>query len=249
MLSKGLTITLVVLMFFGGTVLAFEGSELEETLTPEKPHYNVGRAIEDAQYELFTDLEEKILALNAFSERRLAAMQSAGNNEDFNELLGTYEEHEQEMGKVLEELEESDGLDAEHIYALVEESSEKKSTRLIEMVEDKDLPVEAVEGVERALENLEMAMSKLEEALSRAQEAHDEARSRANQDDVSESGPPEDIDFGPPDDTLPGSAEDVPAGKPEDINENDQSKAREDYDEVNGGAGAGKSAPGPGGRP
>ncbi len=222
MLKKIMIIMVTVLLFFGGSsVSAMDGNGPETLLTPQNPSYNAAQAIENAQYEMAADLEEKIMIQDEHSKRRLMAMESAGDIDDFNELLAAYAEHEQELGERLKELE---GPDAEEIFDLVKESSEQKSARLNEMLEDEDLPEVAREGVAKALENQEMAMEKLHEALKKAQEA----------------GRPDDA--GKPEDT--GKPED--AGKPDDVGKPDNIDTNLPG---NKNAPAGAGAPGGGGRP
>ncbi len=245
MLKKIMIIMATVLLFFGGSVWAMDGNGPETLLTPPNPSYNAAKAIENAQYELATDLEEKIMIQDEHSKRRLMAIKNAGDFEDFNELLAAYAEHEQELGERLEELE---GPNAEEIFGLVKESSEQKSVRLTEILEDENLPEVAREGVAKALENQEMAMDKLEEALDRAQEAHEGARNRGNQENGETPGPPEDIDPGPPADKTPGPPEGVEQGPPDDIPPGPTG----DIDKGPSGnknAPAGAGAPGGGGRP
>lgn len=227
MLKKIMIITAAVLLLFGGSVWAVDGNGPETLLTPKNPFYDAGQAIENAQYELATDLEEKIMVQDEYSKRRLAAMENAGDPEDFNELLATYAEHEQELGELLEELE---GPDAEEIVGLVEESSVKKSERLDEMmVDENDLPEVARAGVDKALKNQEMAMEKLEGALKRAREAHENAGRSEGDSQTEDTGKPEDAvspegagkpddtdsaQSGPPEDIAPGSAENINPGPP-----------------------------------
>ncbi len=213
MLKKVTIIMAAVLLLLGGSVWALD-SNGETSLTPENPFYDAARAIEDAQYELAADLEEKIMIQNKYSERRLAALGNTGNSEDFDELLAAYTGHEQELGELLEGL---DKPDFEGVYDLVIESSEQKSVRLEEIIADDSLPEGAREGAQRALENQGMAMDKLEEALARAREAYDKARSRADQDNGKTPGPPEGIEPGPPDDIPFGPPEGAGQGRPDDV--------------------------------
>jgi len=244
MLKKGLIIMAAVLLLFGGTVWALDSSGPETGLTPEDPFYDAARAVEDAQYELAADPEEKIMIQNEYSERRLAAMENARDSEDFDELLETYAEHEQEMGELLEELDEPD---FDRVYELVIKSSEQKLVRLTEMLEDDELPDEAKEGAQKALDNQKMAMEKLQAALKKAEEAHDKARSRGNQENGEIPGPPEDIESGPPDGKTPELPVDDGQGPPVDVNQGPPS-------DINSGPPgndipAGGSAPGGGRRP
>ncbi len=212
MLKKSLIILAAVLLLLGGSVWALDGNGPEILVTPENPFYDAARAIENAQFELATDLEEKIIMQNEYSERRLAALENTGNSEDFDELIDAYDEHEQEMGKLLEGV---DGPDFEGVYDLVLESSEQRNVRLKKIAADENLPEGAREGARRALENQEMAMGKLEEALVRAREAYDQARSRADQDNGKTPGPPEGIEPGPPGGIEPGPPADITPGPPD----------------------------------
>ncbi len=245
MLKKGLIIMAAVLLLFGGTVWALDGSGPETGLTPEDPFYDAARAVEDAQYELTADLEERIMIQNEYSERRLAAMENAGNSDDFNELLDAYAEHERELGELLEGLDEPD---FDRVYELVIESSEQKSVRLTEMLEDDELPEEAKEGAQKALDNQEKAMIKLGEALDRAQKAYEDARNRGNQENGEIPGLPEDVDAGPPADKTPGPPEGVEQGPPGDIIPGPP-EGIDTGPPGNNNAPAGGGAPGGGGRP
>ena len=248
MLKKSLIIMAAVLLVFGGTVWALDGSRPENALTPENSFYDAGRAIENAQYALAADLEEKIMIQNEYSERRLAAMENAGNSEDFEELFDAYTEHEHETEELLEEI-DGDGPDFDRIYDLVIESSEQRSVRLLEMSTDEDLPEGAREGAQRALENQEMAMEKLRDALDRAQEAYDKARSRADQDNgVTPPGPPEGIEPGPPEDKTFGPPEGAGQGRPDDVNPGPPGDINPGPPGNNDNP-AGGSNPGGGGRP
>lgn len=212
MLKKSLFMVIVFLMLFGGTTSVFSESAYDYPLAPGDPIYQAGLALEAAQYELVANLEEKIRMQNEYAERRLDAMEQADDPEDLVILLDSLNEHEQEIEDIIDGLDE---FDAEKIFDLVQEANKQKSVRLMEMVEDENLPEEARNGAAQALANQEMAMEKLKGALAKAQQAREAARSQSGQEYDPVPGPPEGVTPGQPDNGQQGPPDDEQQGKPD----------------------------------
>lgn len=203
MLKKIICMATAALFLFSGAGLVFSNEDLENPLIPGDASYQTGMAIEEAQYEIADDPEEKIGMQNEYAERRFQAIEQAFDPEDLAVLLEGYQDHEQKLGQLAMDLNEIDS-DLASVLELVEQASQQRYLRLQEMSEDESLPETAREGMKKALENQEMAMVRFAEALARAQQAREAARDRAGQGNDQTPGPTEDITPGPPADDTPG---------------------------------------------
>ncbi len=173
MLKKSFTVVIIFMFLFMASALGAEGEV--ETATPEDPLFDTVRSLEDAQYDLAEDEEEKVALQDEFAERRLDALDEMEEAEAelIEEVLEDYMNHERELGQILEGM---DGPNAEALIALVDKASEKRGQRLAQNLEREDLPEEAREGMQRALANQEMAREKMKAALERAQNLREAAK-------------------------------------------------------------------------
>ncbi len=205
MIKKFYFLSIALLLFVSGSVLANDAGDSGNSLMPDDISYGTVLAYETAQYDLVKDLKEKIGMKNEFAERRLRALEvleMVNNQVALEAVLNAFQSSEVELLSLVEEL---DSSDLETVAALVIEASEQRMMRLEEKSEDETLPEEARNGMKKALENQEMAMEKFQGALQMAQEARDIA------------GPSEDIPAGSTGVVIPGSPNETTPGIPPEV--------------------------------
>lgn len=159
------------LLIGGAAYSANEASE--EVLTPDSELFSASVLMEDAEYDLTEELDDKVLLQNDFADKRLIALEkvkAAGNEHAYEILLDRFNKHVQEMESQLEEAKE-DRYDVSEIEAIVAEKSARRGENLALLLEREDLPDVAKEGIAKALENQAKAMERFAAAQLKAQEA------------------------------------------------------------------------------
>jgi len=160
-MNKTLVALLALCLIMAGAALAVEE---EGVITPEDILYDAATLIEDVQYDLTEDSQEKALMQNEFARRRFQAVRElAGkNSKQIGEVLTALAGHERELGRLI------DDVTNEDVILLVTQASERRGQDLLLMSQDENLPEEARQGMLKALANQEMAMEKFREAMEKA---------------------------------------------------------------------------------
>ncbi|MDW7651459.1 MAG: hypothetical protein SCM57_09015, partial [Bacillota bacterium] len=114
--------------------------------------------------------------LNLFAERRmfvLGKMAEAGQPDFVAELVDELKGFDGRLEQVAKDFND------EELYEKIIEANQQRGVRLQELIDDGELPQEALDGMQKALDNQAMAMEKLQEALNNAGLAGEQTEDRS----------------------------------------------------------------------
>ncbi len=200
MSKKVIAVLSVLVLLFAGAVMA----EVNPPLLPGDGLFTAGQALENAQLDMAENALAEAGLLDEFAGRGLEVIELLLLGETPNripDVAATLAQRERRLGELLAEIE---GSDTEDVFAAFAAAIERRTERLDELSEQRDLPDEAIAGMTQALRNQEAALVKAREGYNNAMANREEAKNRVHElseqvdgldtdDTEDEDGPPVDL--------------------------------------------------------
>ena len=190
---KKIAVVCVLSLLLSSAGLVFAGSNSN----PESPLYPLRGLIEVSAIELTNDNVGTALWALQFAESRIDLLDEEveKGRPDFVDLL--LQENEAYMNEAQNQIENAEENEYdENLGKAIEQVSaahERRQARLKDMIESKDIPEAAKDGMGRALENQERAFENFMRAMDKAQEARENGEEENGNGENEEGNKPESI--------------------------------------------------------
>ena len=207
---KKIALICVLSLLLSSAGLVFAGNNSN----PESPLYPLRGLVEEGIMGLTQGNAEKALEAVRFAENRLEMLEEEveKGRPDFVDLL--LQENEAYMNEAQNQIENAEENEYdENLEKAIEQVSaahERRQARLQDMIDNKDIPEAAKDGMGRAMENQVRAFENFMNAMDKAQEARENGEEENGNGENEEGNKPESIppvDF---DDLLEDKPVDAP---------------------------------------